>query len=118
MRSKYASGKYTHYFRLAGYAKYDNSFNEQFMDVPDRLCSDISKYTNKTTPIPASVPGLVKVYSKCRLKTNKVYFAVAKLHTLGQNKRRLVLSCANHDARFALSYLEDLLLRQQCCSYN
>lgn len=85
------------------------------MTVPDQLCSD---YTNKTIPaIPASVPGLVKVYSKCSLKTKKVYFAVAKLHTLRQNKQRLVLSCANHDARFALSYLEGLLLRQQCCRY-
>jgi len=73
---KYASGKYTHYFRLAGYAKYDNSLNEQFVTVPDQLCGD---YTNMTIPaIPASVPGLVKVYSKCSLKTKKGVFCCGK----------------------------------------
>ena len=58
--------------------------------------------------------GLVEVHTGYTLNLGDVYLISARLH--GGPRPGLVLCCAENEVDYAISYLQDLLETDKCCS--
>ena len=75
-------------------------------------------YSQNDAPELVPQHGKIKAYSKCLLSADKTYIVsgyFVQVIIAGRRRDRLVVCCAEQDARHAANHLREMLLRQQCC---
>ena len=110
--------QFTHYLRIIRTVKNDGIYIPGALNLPTDQCIPHSKHSasHYLVDIEGQLPseGLVGVHSTCALNLGSVYLVSARLHS-GPSPG-LMLCCAEDDEDYAISYLEDLLEAETCCS--
>ena len=110
--------QFTHYLRIIRVLKNDGVYIPTALKLPKNQCLPHSKYStlHYLVDVEGQLPsdGVVEVHTTCSLNLGAVYLVSARLH--GGTRAGLALCCAENDEDYGISYLEDLLETEKCCS--
>ena len=105
------------------YIRYNNSYSGQFLYPGVKPSCDLNQSPTTDAGLAQQVipkNGTVLIYSNCQLEEDHKYLIGAHLYLNDGNSKdpRLMLDCAQENIEYARYYLQDLLRKGACCSYN